>query len=274
MEDIVDLSWLNFSKGGEYSVDGQCLKAVDKSRGLWYKLPKFNTVNGCTGLESIYECICSDLAENYGLSCLKYKCGKCSFKLDGKVYKSDYCVSEDYKKGRETVSLETAICISGFELGEFISMYGLHDYIMSLLQFDYVVANRDRHCRNIEFFMVNDKFVPVPIFDNGMSLIQTPAKSKEMWFMGSHSFEFRINNNFMELKSTGNILNIEGILDNPFLKELSKDCITGVVNSYSGMLESWMRKMIVDFVYERQCRLFGQIGKSGSTQMERLCSKS
>lgn len=48
-------------------------------------------------------------------------------------------------------------------------------YLLSMLVFDFLIANPDRHLSNIEFIQGNGYFRPAPIFDNGQAFFKSDA---------------------------------------------------------------------------------------------------
>lgn len=57
------------------------------------------------------------------------------------------------------------------------------NYILSILVFDFLICNEDRHYNNIEIIenVITGERRFAPIFDNGMSFLKTNASSIESW---------------------------------------------------------------------------------------------
>lgn len=130
------------------------------------------------------------LAKAFGLDCVEYKDVNIKFKgLDRNA-----CICRSYlgenendisvwkalgnrlqvKKNESAKDLFNRVveCLSAKLKIEKLS---LENYIKSILTFDYIICNTDRHLNNISFIENNGVYRFAPIYDNGKSFLSTDA---------------------------------------------------------------------------------------------------
>lgn len=138
--------------------------------------------------ESSKEVTAYKLAKAFGIPCVEYK--EIQVKFMGSIRNA--CICKSYlrdgennislwgslgnrftlKKGESAVSLfDKVIKSTSYRLG--ISERCLVDYIKTILTFDYIICNTDRHLNNISFIENNGIYRFAPIYDNGKSFLNT-----------------------------------------------------------------------------------------------------
>lgn len=138
--------------------------------------------------ESKKERDASIIARSFGLDAVIYDVGK--YEYNGSQRNGCYCKSY-LRSNEKTVALidilnfYNVVINSNMSSSDFFritcecifSYTGLDArlYLMNMLVFDFLIANRDRHLSNIEFISGVGYFRFVPIFDNGQSFFGTDA---------------------------------------------------------------------------------------------------
>ena len=100
----------------------------------------------------------------------------CDIEIEGKVYTTYVCASEDFKKrGESKIALDdyyTANVQKGEDRYDFCRRMGWQRYIDTMLAVDYLILNRDRHGANME--VLTNRYRKTirlaPLFDHGVSL--------------------------------------------------------------------------------------------------------
>ena len=175
------------SPSPELSANGMLHKAWtrnEKGRIFLLKGASEKLSNGIGGKEPYSEFLCSQIAEQMGLFSVSYSLKK----WHGEVASScELFCSHDIsyvpysKYGRDNKFSD--ICEHYFNLD-----FHLTDDLRSMLLFDSIVFNIDRHSGNFGFLRNNSTgeiFAAAPVFDNGMSVINFTdndfeAKSREL----------------------------------------------------------------------------------------------
>ena len=88
----------------------------------------------------------------------------------------------NYTEKKKRISIETLYKLKRFEGEDILSFckrMNLSNYIYSIMIFDYIICNQDRHGANIEFLMDSNIIIPTPIFDNGVCLMFSCRTEKE-----------------------------------------------------------------------------------------------
>lgn len=71
---------------------------------------------------------------------------------------------------------------------------GFSNYIDQILLIDFIIYNRDRHGKNIEFSMKDGKLIPAPIFDSGFSFVSPYGKNIELIKAFNANSDMPVNN--------------------------------------------------------------------------------
>lgn len=141
--------------------------------------------------ESLKEVSAYKLAKAFGLNCVEYRDISIKFKgLDRKA-----CICKSYlrenendisvwkalgnrftiKKGESASSSLFSRVVSDVSYRLRLDKDSLSRYIKSILTFDYIICNTDRHLNNISFIENNGVYRFAPIYDNGKSFLSTDA---------------------------------------------------------------------------------------------------
>lgn len=128
-------------------------------------------------IESYMECIAYEIGKLLGVNLVEYWLD--TLKIKDKII--DVCVSKDYRVRLGVTSVLTAkeLLIKNNVTSRSQRYKTLTTYypdtkteIDKMIVFDYLIANYDRHMRNIEFYRTsNGKILMSPLFDNGSSLL-------------------------------------------------------------------------------------------------------
>lgn len=143
------------------------------------------------------ECIASDIARLIGISCAKFEIGMFNGREGSISYnivrhegiiliEGIYCISRVYgnydsEKLMDTVTGEK---YSLEMIEKAMSTFGLFDEFLSVLVFDYLIGNTDRHQNNWAFLMENKKITLSPLYDNSSSLCAYVSESKIDKYLG------------------------------------------------------------------------------------------
>lgn len=176
---VIDLH--NLALGGSFGDLQKWYGFIKTSTGVKKVYIKTcSTRRGFTGFEPEVECVASRLAHMLGLNCVKYDLS--TFKIANMEYK--VCVSEDFSNGLEACNIVDVLPNIGSKFGiekynYVVNFLGLHQrrILDSILLFDYIIGNKDRHLRNIEL-LFDDKgnMCIAPIFDNGAGLFSSESE--------------------------------------------------------------------------------------------------
>ena len=169
-----DYTYLNFSTDSSISSTKGCLLKTFYN-ALYYKLSNYDFYLKTFGNESIYEVIAYRVGKLLGFNTLEYSICVGKIKIDDTILDSVFCCSKDFNPQKyRKVKLEDLYALEhneGENLLEYLERINLIEYIYKIMIFDYIICNRDRHGANIEFLIENDKIIPTPIFDNGVSFM-------------------------------------------------------------------------------------------------------
>ncbi len=175
-----DLTYLKWSDVRTSSgTAGTFLKSEENLNGkkVYYKLSNFNPVDGIVGHECINEIIVDRLLTLLGVEHLQYELIHADIEVEGQVYDTYICASEDFKSlGESKIALDdyyATNCNKGETRYGFCVRMGWQKYIDTMLAVDYIILNRDRHGANIEVLRNARKqeLRIAPLFDHGISLL-------------------------------------------------------------------------------------------------------
>lgn len=175
-----DLTYLNWSHIRSSSgTAGTFLKSESSlyDKKIYYKLSNFDPVNGIVGHECVNEIIVDRLLTILGVEHLHYELIYADIEIEGRIYTTYVCASEDFKKrGESKVALDDYYrtnAIKGESHYDFCVRQGWKDYIEQMIAVDYLILNRDRHGANIEVLRnAREKTLRIaPLFDHGLSLL-------------------------------------------------------------------------------------------------------
>ena len=184
-----DLTYLKWSHARNSSgTAGTFLKSQSVVAGekIYYKLSNFDSEKGIIGHECVNEIIVDRLLTILGVEHLEYQLIHADIEMDGKVYDTWLCASNDFKRRGETKSaLDNYYQINRKENEsryEFCVNNGWQTYIDTMLVVDYLILNRDRHGTNIEVLRNGRKHTIriAPLFDHGLSFLCSCYSDEEI----------------------------------------------------------------------------------------------
>ena len=253
-----DLTYLQWSHVRSSSgTAGTFLKATSSLQGKkkYYKLSNFDSVKGIVGHECINEIIVDRLLTIFGIEHLEYELINADIEIEGKVYSTYLCASEDFKeRGESKIALDDYYRTNA-EKGEshydFCKRQGWQEYIDTMIVLDYLILNRDRHGANIEVLRNARKHTLriAPLFDHGVSLLYSCANDD-----AAISFDILADkpcNNFIGSFSCYDNLSLLPKENRPLkgiLKPHHKDIIFENLN---GIISETFINRIWDMIYER-----------------------
>lgn len=108
---------------------------------------------------------------------LSYELINADIEIDGNIYNTYLCASEDFKKrGESKIALDDYYRTNakkGESHYDFCVREGWKEYIDRMIAVDYLILNRDRHGANIEVLRNSRAHTLriAPLFDHGLSLL-------------------------------------------------------------------------------------------------------
>ena len=175
-----DLTYLRWSHvRGSSGTAGTFLKSESTIDGVkkYYKLSNFDMEKGVIGHECINEIIVDRLLTILGVEHLGYELINADISVDGRIYNTYLCASEDFKQpGESKTPIENYYkvnCKKGESHYDFCVRNGWQDYIDKMIAIDFIILNRDRHGANIEVLQNSRKRTVriAPLFDHGRSFV-------------------------------------------------------------------------------------------------------
>lgn len=195
IKDYTSLHWTfsSNSSGGTYLKS----EKIIGGKKYYFKLSDFS-YGRFVSHEAVLEVIASRLGEKLGLPVLKYTGTMAKIVIDNKCYITYVTKSENYCKNGETaVPLLTEFQLNRLNNEspiDFCRRIGLTEYIDYIIIFDYLIANTDRHGRNIELLIDEKTIKPSPIFDNGRCLTSPQGNIIENILKFNYKSEIMANN--------------------------------------------------------------------------------
>ncbi len=211
-QDLTYLKWSHIRSSS--GTAGTFLKSESTldSKKTYYKLSNFEEGTGVVGHESVNEIIVDRMLTLLGVEHLHYQLIYADIEIDGKLYTTYVCASEDFKKkGESKVALDAVYKIEredGENAYDFCKRMGFEKYIDTMIAIDYIILNRDRHGANLEMPRDARKHTLriAPYFDHGLSLLfscNTDEEIKGFDIMGDIKC-----NNFIGTKSNADNLKL------------------------------------------------------------------
>ncbi len=183
-----DLTYLEWSKIRHSSgTAGSFLKSYEQigNTKTYYKLSDYDSIKGVIGHESVNEIIVDRLLDILGIEHLNYQLINADISVDGKVFSTYVCASENFKNIKESkVALDVYYDLEKLQNEsplQFCIRNGWEDYIYQMLVVDFLILNRDRHGANIEVLQDSKRKTIrlAPLFDHGLSFVCTIKNDKE-----------------------------------------------------------------------------------------------
>ncbi len=189
IRDKQDLTYLKWSHIRSSSgTAGTFLKSQSSVNGIkrYYKLSNFDPLRGIVGHECVNEIIVDRLLSVLGIEHLNYELIYADIEIEGNIYSTYLCTSEDFKqRGESKTALDNYYRVSalrGESHYDFCMRQGWGSYADIMLAIDYIIMNRDRHGANIEVLR-NARAHTVrlaPLFDHGLSLLYSCSTNEEV----------------------------------------------------------------------------------------------
>ncbi|MCR5667164.1 MAG: hypothetical protein K6G01_10065 [Eubacterium sp.] len=256
--DKMDLTYLKWSHIRSSSgTAGTFLKSESRMSGkkIYYKLSNFDSIKGTIGHECVNEIIVDRLLGILGVEHIHYKLIHADVEVEGRIFETWLCASEDFKKrGESKIALDDYYrtnAINGESHYDFCVRQGWRSYIDTMLAVDYLILNRDRHGANIEVLR-NARVHTLriaPLFDHGLSLLYSCENDKSV-------AEFDV----LEDKRCQNFIGSQSCLDNlqlisdkksVFTNELKASDKDTLLNGLDGILSKALLDKIWNMIYER-----------------------
>lgn len=143
------------------------------------------------------ECIASDIARLIGIPCAKFEIGMFKGREGSISYniveregmaliEGIYCISLVYNNydAEKLMDIATGEKYSLEMIEKVLNIFGLFEEFLSILVFDYLIGNTDRHQSNWAFLMKDKKITLSPLYDNSSSLCAYVSESKIDQYLG------------------------------------------------------------------------------------------
>lgn len=143
------------------------------------------------------ECIASDIARLIGIQCAKFEIGifkgregSISYNIvehEGMtLIEGIYCISLVYNNydSEKLMDIKTGEKYSLEMIEKVLDKFGFFEEFLSILVFDYLIGNTDRHQSNWAFLMKDKKITLSPLYDNSSSLCAYVSETKIDQYLG------------------------------------------------------------------------------------------
>ena len=244
LEDLTRLNWqLNTTAT---NTGGSLLKAVEGRR--YYKLSTLSSY--ITGHESVNEIIVDRLLSQIGIPHVSYTGHNALIKVDGNLFTTFLCSSEDFKNlGESKIPLDLYYAINKKESESpesFMIRLGYQTYLNQLLFVDYLIVNRDRHGANLEVLTKAANLRLSPLFDHGLSFVGPYQNDLERIkdfdpltdvqannFFGTHSLESNLRLITSPVILQTDVINFTELFRDlePFITAVHTSKITDIINA-------------------------------------------
>ena len=179
--DLTNLNWGTTHNGGEsYGCYYKATEVVGNKK-FYYKCSNYYSGQMCFGDESINEVICSRFLQKLGFDCVKYIIVYAKVCINGKIFNTYVCKSENFFKGYDSrITLEEFQNLQNCGVDQLINKLGIQNDIRKMIIADFLILQRDRHGGNIDLLEKNGKYRLSPLFDNGLGLLAPYPSSFNM----------------------------------------------------------------------------------------------
>lgn len=121
--------------------------------------------------EPLFEVLSSRVGQQLNLNVLKYELIPVKINIKGNQIITEASISTEYKKDEKAIPIEKFINPKEDWLLK-LKTYGLLNDFKSIVIFDYIICNMDRHGKNIEVLLNNTgKYRLAPAFDNSFTVL-------------------------------------------------------------------------------------------------------
>ena len=192
-----------------------------------------------------------------GIEHLSYSLIHADVKINGKIFETYLCASEDFKnRGESKIALDAYFEAEKYESEsalEFCIRNGWEEYIYEMLVVDFLILNRDRHGANIEVLRnAKKKTLRIaPLFDHGISLLsrcRTDGEIKKYDVMEDKPVQCYVGS-----RSTKENLEIIPKDKLPKLNKLKSTDKEIVMEGLDGIISDALQEKIWDMIYSRWC---------------------
>lgn len=257
-QDLTFLRWSHIRSSS--GTAGTFLKSESNLNGhkRYYKLSNFDPAAGTVGHECVNELIVDRLLMVLGVDHLSYDLIHASVEVDGSIFDTWLCASDDFKKRGESKSaLDDYYRVNRLE-GEspyaFCIRNGWQRYAEEMIAVDYLILNRDRHGANIEVLR-NARAHTLriaPLFDHGLSLLCSCADDKQAAAFDVHAD--RRCQNFIGGSSCLDNLSLIRDRNNVFRNPLREEDREFIFSGLDAVLSPVFIEKIWQMIYERYLR--------------------
>ena len=255
-----DLTYLSWEIGRNSSgTAGSFMKSYSDISGkkIYYKLSRYEEGNGIVGHECVNELIVDRLLDKLGIDHLHYQLIHADILINGNIYDTFLCASEDFKqRGESKVALDSFYAIErneGETPLEFCKRFGWEDYIYQMLVVDFLILNRDRHGANIEVLRNSRKksLRLAPLFDHGLSFLFNC--STEAQIENYDILEDKPTNNFLGSRSTKKNLELIPPDKTVKLSALHESDKTDIMAGLDEIVPALLLDRIWEMIWNRWC---------------------
>ena len=255
-----DLTFLKWSHARTSSgTAGTFLKSqsVVSGKKVYYKLSNFDNIKGIIGHECVNEIIVDRLLTILGVAHLEYQLIHADIEIEGKVYNTWLCASQDFKqRGESKAALDNYFQVNKKDNEsryEFCVKNGWKHYIDQMIVIDYLILNRDRHGANIEVLRnARNKTLRIaPLFDHGLSFLCSCYTEDE--FKRFDILEDKPCQNFIGSRSTFDNLNFVEEKKEVFSRKLKLEDKEVLFADLETVLSETHLKKIWDMLWFRWC---------------------
>lgn len=253
----MDLTYLKWSHIRSSSgTAGTFLKSESTIGGTkkYYKLSNYDPVKGVIGHECVNEIIVDRLLSVLGVDHLHYELINADIEIEGRVFNTFLCASEDFKqRGESKIALDDYYRTNaqkGESHYDFCVRNGWKEYIDEMIVVDYLILNRDRHGANIEVLRNarNHTYRIAPLFDHGLSLLYSCLTEEEI--QAFDILEDKRCQNFIGSYSCYENLNLLGN-KKLFEEKLHEKDKSFIFEGLNGVLSDVHIEKIWNMIYER-----------------------
>lgn len=254
-QDLTYLKWSHIRSSS--GTAGTFLKSSAEINGkkVYYKLSNFDPAKGVIGHECINEIIVERLLNVLGVEHLEYKLLHADIEIEGRIYETWLCESEDFKKrGESKIAIDDYYRISA-QAGEshydFCVRQGFGDYIDRVIAVDYIILNRDRHGANLEILRNARAHTvrPAPLFDHGLSLMFSCLSDEEA--LAFDITEDKKCQNFIGTYSCLENLSLIRDKKRVFTKVLEKSDRNYIFSDMEGIMSKTFQDCLWNMIYKR-----------------------
>lgn len=224
---------------------------------VYYKLSDYDNVKGIVGHECVNELIADRLLTLLGIEHLSYSLIHADVKINGNIFETYLCASEDFKnRGESKIALDAYFEAEKYESEsalEFCIRNGWEEYIYEMLVVDFLILNRDRHGANIEVLRnAKKKTLRIaPLFDHGISLLSRCRTDEEI--TNYDIMEDKPVQCYIGSRSTKENLEIIPKDKLPKLNRLKSTDKEIIMEGLDGIISEALQDKIWDMIYSRWC---------------------